>query len=254
MEALRIVLCALLLAPLAAAAQDQPAVEEAAPPEEAPAEAPAQEPAEAELAEGQPADEAPAEAEPADEGAAEALTGSYVDAYYVPTTALTLKPPGALGATERGDGMGGRGMFRVFHWLAVTGEYQQRQFDDVDDDLAETSAGIGFTAHTDAGDLGGIFFEYDKFDSDGLELDGYSAHARLSRQPNGWFSFYGDLGFLMLQDDVEDHEGAEFTIGLTFGTRMFRAFADWHFVDLEGESSGTRSQFGDARVGARFTF
>ena len=250
MEALRIVLCALLLAPLAAAAQDEPVVEEV-PAEEAPAEA--------EPAEEAPADEAPAEETAVEEVAQEeepagTLTGSYVDAYYVPTTALTLKSPGALGATERGDGMGGRGMFRVLHWLAVTGEYQQRQFDDVDDDLTETSGGIGFTAHTDAGDLGGIFFEYDKFDSDGLELDGYSAHARLSRQPNAWFSFYGDLGFLMLQDDVEDHEGAEFTIGLTFGTRMFRAFADWHFVDLEGESSGTRSQFGDARVGARFTF
>jgi hypothetical protein len=249
MEALRIVLCALLLAPLAVAAQDEPAAEEA----------PAEETTEAEPAEEQPTEEAAAgetaaEAEPADEGDAASLSGSYVDAYYVPTTALTLKAPGALGATERGDGMGGRGMFRVFHWLAVTGEYQQRQFDDVDDDLTETSGGIGFTAHTDAGDLGGIFFEYDKFDSDGLELDGYSAHVRLSRQPNGWFSFYGDLGFLMLQDDVEDHEGAEFTIGLTAGTRMFRVFADWHFVDLEGETSGTRSQFGDARVGARFTF
>ncbi len=244
MEALRVVLCVLLLAPLAAAAQDEPAVEEA----------PAEEASGAEPAEEQPVEEASAEAGPADEGDAGTLTGSYVDAYYVPTTALTLKAPGALGATERGDGMGGRGMFRVFKWLAVTGEYQQRQFDDVDDDLTETSAGIGFTAHTEAGDLGGIFFEYDKFDSDGLELDGYSAHARLSRQPNAWFSFYGDLGFLMLQDDVEDHEGAEFTIGLTFGTRMFRAFADWHFVDVEGQSSGTRSQLGDARVGARFTF
>jgi len=251
MERLRIALCVLLLTPFAAAAQDepaaeeQPAAEEAAPAEEAPAEQAA-------------AGEAPAAEEVAPEAEAEepagALTGSFVEAFYLPTTALTTKAPAALSTTERGSGLGARGMYRIFKWLAVAGEYQQRSFDDIDEDLSETSAGVGFTVSTDAGDIAGVFFEYDEFDSDSLELDGYSVHGRLTRQQNEWFDFHADLGFLMLQDDVEDHHGAELTFGLGVGPQRFRVVADWHFVDLEGDDSEQRTQLGDVRVGARFTF
>ena len=252
MKPFKLVLCALLLVPFAAPAQDEEAVvveeapaEEAAPVEEAPA-------SEA------PADAAPAEetaaAEPAEEEPAEPLTGNYVDAFYVPTTAYTQKVPGALGTTERGDGMGGRGMYRVFKWLAVTGEYEWRRLEDIDEEITETSVGLGATLHNNSGDIGGIFVEYDKFDSDLAELDGFSAHARLMRQPNEWFNFYGDIGYLMLQDDAEDHHGTEFTIGMGFGSGTVKLFADWHFIDLEGKDSGTRTQVGDARVGARLSF
>lgn len=253
MKPFKLVLCALLLAPFAAVAQEEEAVVvEEAPSEEA---VPVDEAAPAEEA---PADAAPAEetasAEPAEEEPAEPLTGSYVDAFYVPTTALTQKVPGALGSTERGDGMGGRGMYRVFKWLAVTGEYGWRRLEDIDDELTETSAGVGVTAQNGSGDIGGIFVEYDKLDADIVELDGYSVHARLMRQPTEWFSFYGDIGYLMLEDDAEDHHGTEFTIGLGFGTSTVKLFADWHFIDLEGKDSGMRTQLGDARVGARLSF
>lgn len=252
MKPLRLVLCALLLAPFATVAQEEePAVEVVPPAEEAaPAEAPAEEaPAEAtpqESAAAEPAEEEPGDTEP--------LVGSYVEAFYVPTTSLTLKAPGALGTTERGDGMGGRGMYRVFKWLAVTGEYQWRRFEDIDEELTETSVGLGATVHNASNDFGGIFVEYDKLDSDIAELDGYSLHARLMRQPSDWFSFYGDIGYLMLEDDAEDHHGTEFTIGLGFGSSTVKLFADWHFIDLEGKDSGTRTQVGDARVGARLSF
>jgi hypothetical protein len=260
MKPLRLVLCALLLAPFAAVAQEEePAevveevpAEEAAPAGEAPAEegAAAEAPAEAtpqETAAAEPAEEEPEEPE-------EPLVGSHVDAYYIPTTALSMRTPGTLDATERGDGMGGRGMYRVFKWLAVTGEYGWRRLEDIDDELTETSAGVGATVHNGSNDLGGIFLEYDKFDADFIELDGFSLHARLMRQPSDWFSFTGDIGFLKLEDDAEDHEGVEYTIGLGFGSSTVKLFADWHYVRLEGKSSGTRTQVGDARVGARLSF
>src|SRR5688572_16843699 len=111
MKPFRFVLCALLLAPFAVVAQEEePAavVEEVPAEEAAPAgEAPAEEGAAAEA----PAEETAA-AEPAEEEPEEPLVGSHVDAYYIPTTALSMRTPGTLDATERGDGMGGRGMYR----------------------------------------------------------------------------------------------------------------------------------------------
>jgi opacity protein-like surface antigen len=239
MELSRLVLCALLLAPLATAAQEAPAVEGT--PQESPAE-------EAPADEGTGV-EGEAAQEPA--GSSAALSG-FVDLYAVPATALTRK--GAPDPAQRGDGVGARAMLNVLDHLAVTAEYATRTFDDVADDLIETSFGVGATVQTEAGDQAGLFVEYDKLDFEVTELDGYSVHGRLARRPNGWFNFYGDIGYLFLQDEVEDQEGIEFTIGLGFGWRMLGLFADWHFADLEGQDSGARSQLADVRAGARLRF
>jgi len=233
MELSRLVLCGLLLAPLAAAAQDEPAAEEA-PADEAPAE------------------EAPAEAE---EEPSAPLTGHFFDAYSVPVSAYTVKPPGALGATTRGDGVGARGMFRAFRWLAVAAEYTTRTFDDTDQDLTETSAGFGITASNDNGDLAALFLEMDTLDFETTELDGYSVHWRLIRQPSdGGFNYQGDIGYVFLQDDAEDLEGIEFTLGVGYGWGLFGLFAGWHYLDLEGQDSGARAQLSDARAGVRVSF
>ena len=240
MEQLRLLLCALLLAPLAALAQDEPA-----PP-----------------AEEAPADEAPAEDAPVSEeevaGGAEEpsapLTGNYVDVYSIPVTAYTQKPAGALGSTERGDGLGARAMYRVFKSLAVSADYATRTFDDTDQDLTESSAGLGATVHNDNGDLAGLFVEYDKIEFEATELDGYSVHWRLVRQPSSGFNLNGDIGYAFLQDDVEDLEGVEFTLGVGYSWGLIGVFGGWHFLDLEGQDSGNRSQLSDARAGVRLAF
>ena len=243
MELSRLVLCAVLLAPLAAAAQDDPATE-AAPAEEAPAEE----------ASDQEAPVTEEEVAGAAEEPSEALTGHYADLYSIPVTAYTFKAPGALGPTERGDGMGARAMYRVFSSLAVTADYATRTFDDTDQDLTETSAGIGATVHNANGDLAGLFVEYDKLDFEITELDGYSVHGRLIRQPSSGFNFNGDIGYVFLQDDAEDREGIELTLGIGYCWGLLNVFAGWHFLDLEGQDSGERAQLSDARAGVRVSF
>ena len=228
MELSRLVWCAVLLVPLAAAAQDE------APAEDAPV-------TEAEVA-GQA------------EEPSEALTGHYADVYSIPVTAYTFKAPGALGSTERGDGMGARAMYRVSRTLAVAADYATRTFDDTDRDLTETSAGFGATVHNDRGDLAGLFVEYDKLDFETTELDGFSVHGRLIRQPAGGFNFNGDIGYVFLQDEVEYRQGIELTLGLGYGWGLLNVFAGWHFLDLEGQGSGERAQLSDARAGVRVSF
>jgi len=256
----RLTLCALLLGPFAALAQEEePAVEEvqvieAAPAEEAPVEeAPAAEAA----AEEAPTEEASAE-ESADEGPGLSFApaaGSFVDVLYVPSSMLTTKAGGAS-ANEYGDGFGGRGLYRVGKHLAANGEYQWRRYEDVDVEISEMRLGVGLMGDSSSGGTGGLFLEYDKQSSDQLgDTDGFSVHVRLSNKPLEWFQFYGDLGYLQLDGDAEKLTGNEFTAGISVVIGDTSAlFADWRRTALEGKDSGARVSIADFRVGARFSF
>ena len=96
---------------------------------------------------------------------------------------------------------------------------------------------------------------YDVLDSDELdELDGYSIHGRLSGMRNEWLGFYGDLGYLRLESDLEKYSGNELTVGVLFKIGQFGIFADARRTDLEGKDSGVRSALTDVRAGVRYQF
>jgi len=265
MESIRLFMCALLLSPAVALAQaeepeatEEVTVEEVEPADEA---APAEATSEATPQESAPqegmssADAAAAEqgaGEEAAAGPAEPRGGHHVDVFYLPTTALDVQ---SAGIDERGDGAGVRGMFRIGQHLAASGEYQAQKFGDNDEfELTQTRAAIGFVGDDDESFFG-LFAEYDKLDSDELDsLDGYSVHGRLSMMRTEWLNFYGDLGYLRLEGDLEKYSGNELTLGMLVKFGQFGLFADARRTDLEGKDSGTRWAVTDVRAGVRYEF
>ena len=249
-QCLRLVLCAVLLAPLGVMAQEEP-----------PAEEPAVEPV-TEPATEAPADssEAPAEApaevteESADSGDSAPVSGSFVDALYTPSSTLIAKVPGALSDHEYGTGYDVRALYRWKRWLAFSGEYGQDSFDDINIDLKQTRLGVGLTTDNSSNDMIGLFAEYDKIESDLDSLDGYSGHLRLSREPLSWFRFYIDLGYLMLDGDTEKANGFEFNAGGIFMIDQFGIVVDFRRSTLDGQDSGESFSVADARAGVRYSF
>lgn len=255
---IRLMVCALLLAPAMALAQeeapaveevpvDEPAAVEEVPPIDAPGEAVAA--------------EAPIEEIPVEESAATEVDGGWfanprghVDAFVVAQSRLDLQA-GGVRADEEGDGAGARGLLRFGKHLAVRGEYTTRDFDDIDVSFDEMRVALGLMLDSTGGDTLGLFAEYNTLESDEVgDLDGYSAHARLSRQPSGWFGWYGDLGYLKLQNEAkQDLSGPEFTLGVVFNISQFGVFADVRRSQLYGDSNA-QSAFTDVRAGVRFSF
>ena len=246
----RLLMCALLLGQGPALAQEE-AVEEV-PAEEAAAveEVTAEEAATDEVTAEEVAGEAPADA---DAGAAEAYEGEYsgfVDVYYVPTAQY-----GAPGAGDAyADGVGGRGQFQFWKFLAVAGEYTTRTFDD-DSKLDDQRLGIGAVARNGSGDTAGLFAQYERFEfEDGSVTDGYALHGRMSHAATEWFRFYADIGYQRLEGEVEKLSGFEFNAGLLFSYGPVGVFADWRRGQLEGKDSGDRPHLEDVRTGVRWTF
>ena len=238
-RSLGLMLCASLLAPLPALAQEDEPVVEVVPVEEAAAEP-------AEPAGGAVVEEMAAE--PAEEETD--VTGSFVDVFYVPTTVLEI--PGVL--DENGDGIGGRGLYRFGRHFAASGEYHWRRYEKADIELSERRLGFGLVAKNDSGDLGGLFLEYQQLESDLDDIDGFGVHGRLSHAPYEWLRFHGDLGYLWLEGDAEKYGGFEFTAGLVFSIGRNGLFVDWRRTVLEGKDSGVGPTVQDVRVGARLTF
>lgn len=244
MKRLAMVACALLLGQGPALAQDE-AVEEV-PAEEAPAdvveEAPAEAPADAAV-------EDVAADEPAGEETAWEGQGSgFVDVYYLPTFDVDQA------GVERGDGAGARGQFQFWKFLAVSGEYTTRTFDDVDADLNDQRLGLGVTTRNGSGDTAGLFVEFERLESETDEMDGLGVHGRMSHAASEWFRFYGDIGYKRLEDDVEKYTAFEFNAGVVFSYGPFGVFADWRRAQFEGKDSGDRFSIADVRAGARWAF
>jgi len=262
MESIRLFMCALLLGPAVALAQaEEPAeevtVEESAPADEA---APAEATPEATAEESTPqegmssADAAAAEQGAGEEAAApaEPRGGHHVDVFYLPTTEVDAD---FVGIDERGDGAGARGLFRFGQHLAASAEYQTQKFGDNDEvELTQNRAAIGFVGDDDDAFFG-LFLEYDKLESDELDnLDGYSVHGRLSAMRTEWLGFYGDLGYLRLEGDLEKYSGNELTLGMLVKFGQFGVFADARRTSLEGKDSGGRASLTDVRAGVRYEF
>lgn len=259
-RSIKLMVCALLLAPAMVFAQEEePAVEEV--PAEAPVAVEDVPPIDAPDAAA--AAEAPIEEIPVEESAdSEVVDGGWfanprghIDAFAVAQSRLDLLA-GGVRADEDGDGAGARGLLRFGRHLAVSGEYTTRDFDDVDVSFDEMRVGLGLMVDSTAGDALGLFAEYNTLESDEMgDLDGYSAHARLSRQSSEWFGWYGDLGYLMLQDEAQqDFSGPEFTLGVLFNISQFGVFADVRRSQLYARDSDAQSAFTDVRAGVRFSF
>jgi hypothetical protein len=256
---IRLMVCALLLAPAMAFAQEEePAVEEI----------PAEEPAAVEevppidAPDEAAAGEAPIEEIPVEESASSEVEGGWfdnprghVDGFAVARSRLH-QLTGGVRADEEGDGAGARGLLRFGKHLAVSGEYTTRDFDDIDVSFDEMRVGLGLMLDSTGGDTLGLFAEYNTLESDEVgDLDGYSAHLRLSRQSSEWFGWYGDLGYLMLQDEAQqDFSGPEFTLGALFSFGQFGVFADLRRSTLYGRDSDDQFAFTDVRAGVRFSF
>lgn len=258
-RSIRLMVCALLLAPAMAFAQeeapavsevpvDAPAAVEEAPPIGAPDEAAAA--------------EAPIEEIPVEESAdSEVDVGwfanprGHVDGFAVAQTRRD-RLAGVVRSDEEGAGSGARGLLRFGRHLAVSGEYTLRDFDDTDVSFDEMRVGLGLMLDSTAGDTLGLFAEYNALNSDKAgDLDGYSAHARLSRQPFGWFGWYGDLGYLILQDEARrEFSGSDFSLGVLFSIGRFGVFADVRRLQLYGRDSNAQLAFTDVRAGVRLNF
>lgn len=267
MESIRLFICALLLSPVVALAQaeepegtpeesaaEEAVVEEAPADEAAPDEAAAEESAAVEeVAPEEGASEEQGDTAAAD-GPAGPRGGHQVDVFFIPSSEIDQQV-GLATNVERGDGFGGRGLFRFMQHFAASGEYQSQKFGDSDEiELTQQRLGLGFVGDNDDGSFFGLFVEYDKFEFEDTDVDGYSLHGRLSGNTNDWLGFYGDLGYLRVEDDLVDFSGHELTLGVLFRIYGFGVFADARRTDLEGKDGGGHLGLTDLRAGVRYEF
>lgn len=183
-------------------------------------------------------------------GASAEGQGGYLDLFYIPKANVEITDPGSGSFDDDGDGFGFRGLAPLSDGLAITGEYQTVGYDEFDFDYDQLRFGIGLADESRSG----VYIEYIKTDRGGAEADGFAIHARMESVSEG-ASFYGQLGYAMLNDDTEDLNGLEFLAGLTapLGTKM-RGFVDYRQSTVKGDDSDVEFEFGDIRAGIRIAF
>lgn len=181
-----------------------------------------------------------------------------IDAYYIPQTRVEVKDA-FTGASDHddGDGFGARLTVPIGPTgLRFNGEYQASSLKDSDLDVDQLR--LGATWMTPGPVRIGAVGEYIKLTLDGhsagkSEPDGYGVHGRVEIDLPPMLSFYGQAGYVNL-DDNGTVDGFEYTIGgLVQLNRQFGVFADYRESDLEDED-GNKFNLGDARVGVRFLF
>lgn len=189
-------------------------------------------------------------------GVANAIEPAHGNLYYIPQANLDVTVPGFGSGDDDGDGFGGNlylplGATQNF---VITGEYQTVEYDETEIELDQFRVGGGFQAP--AGMLSwAVLGEYVNADFDDAEMDGLGVHARLTAPVADRARIYGQVGYLMLEDDYEDIDGVEYLIGASFDfTPQVGAFVDLRTSDLEGEDSGVETEFQDFRVGMRVLF
>jgi hypothetical protein len=184
-------------------------------------------------------------------GIARDTTAGAVDIYAVPKANLDITIPGLGSDDDDGDGFGAKTTIRFAGGFALNAEYQSVKLDEFDIDVDQTRVGLGFLTPSHSG----VLVEHDSIELDGDDADGFSLHGRLAGKVAPNAQLYGDIGYLMLNDDDEDINGFEFTLGgaLSFN-RNIGAFVDYRITNLEGEDSEVGFDFKDLRVGARFMF
>lgn len=151
-------------------------------------------------------------------------SGGFVDAFFVPSADIEFPD---LGIEDDGSGFGFRGLIPAGP-LALTTEYQGNSYEG--GDVSDLRFGLGFIGESTSG----IFVEYTQLDLDIIELDGFTIRGRLAADVSDLTQFYGEFGYLMLEDDYDEWKGVEFTIGAAFGvTPALGFFVDLHQTSIE---------------------
>ncbi|MGH6960498.1 MAG: hypothetical protein ACREE7_08455 [Dongiaceae bacterium] len=175
---------------------------------------------------------------------AAATPRGYLDLYYIPSAKIEESAPGFGSADDTGSGFGVKGMAPASDVLVFTGEYQAVDYDG-GGNLDQMRVGAGVMGRRG----GGLFVEYISMD-DAVEADGLGLHLRFGDR-----TFYGQIGYVSLQDDFEDNNGLELAAG--FSARLggnLGAFFDVRHTALESEDSGIEVELTDFRAGLRFIF
>lgn len=190
---------------------------------------------------------------------AEAGAG-YLDGYYIPISSLTLDD-GSGSLSKDSDGWGGRGLLPVGKYLALTSEYQESKFAEIQSTVRQFRIGGGPALAIDRFRLQTMLLgEYVstnlRVGSMTVQPDGYGAHLRLAWYPLKGLSVYGQGGYLNLRAGAQDLtiSGPEFTAGAAYVfLGDFGVFADYRYTRLE-DSGNSKFELGDFRTGIRYSF
>ncbi len=169
----------------------------------------------------------------------------HLDLFYVPSAKLEADSPAFGRLVDEGDGFGVKGMAPLSENTVFTGEYQSVQYDRGTADNTQFRVGAGFIGERG----GGLLLEYidakDLFDATGI-----GAHLRL-----GGPRFYGQVGYVSLNDDFEEVSGLEWSAGMALtGHDGSGIFVEVRRTALEGQETHDEIEVTDARVGARVAF
>lgn len=185
---------------------------------------------------------------------AEEGRGGFVDIYYIPSAELDVDIPGFGTISDDGDGFGIKTMIPVAEQAVLTGEYQSAGYDDSGIDISQLRLGVGIAAPSGSG----AFVEYISVDTEeltGSKTDGFGIHGRLARGGNGEIGIYGQIGYLILEDDFEDIDGIELAIGASIPVSgNLGVFLDLRKSPQKGKDSDVEVELTDIRLGARFSY
>lgn len=184
-------------------------------------------------------------------GMAHAEAPGYIDLFFVPSAKLDVTIPGFGSFDDDGDGFGIKGQIPAGETLVLLGEYQGVTYDESDIDVDQFRIGLGSFGESGSG----FYAEYGSIDLDGSDADGLGLHARLSGALSDVATVYGQIGYLLLNDDTEDISGLEFLFGGALSiSGNTGAFVEMRKSMLEGEDSNVEFEFTDLRAGLRIGF
>lgn len=180
----------------------------------------------------------------------------HLDIYYIPSAEVEISIPDLGSADDDGDGFGAKvfaplGQAQKFF---IAGEYQSVSYDESDLDLDQMRVGAGLQSSLQTGALA-VYGEYASLDLDDAEADGFGVHGRLSFPLVETVRLFGQLGYLMLEDDSDaELEGLEWSIGASVDfNRNFGGFVDYRQTSLEDDDD-IEYDFSDLRLGVSIRF
>jgi opacity protein-like surface antigen len=162
------------------------------------------------------------------------------------------------GADDDGSGFGARGSAKFADQAFVFGEYQTSNFDNMDSDLDQIRAGLGYVFSQDDSmklyaKLGFANFQLDGGGFDESE-SGWTAHGGLAFMLTPAFKLFGELGYL---DAGDFGDGLEYTVGVSYAfSTQFGVVANYRVSDLEDGDvfGGDDAEVSDLQFGVRFHF
>lgn len=181
---------------------------------------------------------------------------SYIDAYYIPDSTLTVEAANSEIESDDGDGFGVKLAGMVGENFFLAGEYQStdNEFGNATVTVETTRLGLGFHFGLPVYLLG----EYVNNEASGElanfggagDEDGYGIHAGIKFDIIDMLTIDARGGYL----DVGDSDGYEYVVGLGLNLdRHFGLFADYRVSELERDDDVT-GKVEDVRAGFRFRF